>query len=317
MIAEIDAYMNYLSVQRNASPKTIESYNSDLLQFYRFLLGEGWDQDAPDYEVNVVVEDEDVAVESIGKSDITAFIEFCYDCGLNKTTISRKIACIRSFFRYLYNTEHISVNPAQSLLSPKRERRIPRFLHHNQIENLLDFEVKGFLDLRDRALLEVFYSSGARVSEIAAADVQDVDLSRGTLRVMGKGSVERIVFLTDECRSWIQRYFKERRKRFRKITEPLFVNNNGKRLTVRGIFYIIVKRAREIAIEGVSPHTLRHSFATELLNHGADIRAVQEMLGHRNLSTTQMYTHTTRARLKRIYDRYHPHAGGRYGKQSE
>jgi site-specific recombinase XerD len=160
-------------------------------------------------------------------------------------------------------------------------------------------------------MLEVFYSTGARVSELADADIDDIDFDNGTLRVTGKGSKERIVFLTDGSIRWIQQYFNERKKKFGSLTKPLFVNNNGGRLTVRGISFILEGRARATGIIGrISPHVLRHSFATELLNRGADIRAVQEMLGHKNLSTTQIYTHTTKERLKRIYEQYHPHAGG-------
>jgi site-specific recombinase XerD len=315
VIVEIDKFMNYLIVQRNASPRTIESYNVDLLQFYGFLVGDCSDPSGYEYEVNVEIVDDDVLIESIGKNDIKGFVEYCYDSGLSVITISRKIAAIRSFFRFLYNSDIIECNPAVSITSPKRVGKIPKFLYYNQVENLLDFHVKGFLDFRDRALLEVFYSSGARVSEIASADVEDVQFDRGLLKVYGKGSVERIVFLTDGSMVWIKRYLSERKKRFSELSEPLFVNNNGKRLTVRGIFYIIVKRARQTGtLEKISPHTLRHSFATELLNQGADIRAVQEMLGHKNLSTTQTYTHTTKERLRRAYEKYHPHSGANYEK---
>jgi integrase/recombinase XerC len=315
MIVEIDKFMRYLIVQKNASPRTVESYNVDLLQFYRFLVGDYRDPSGYEYEVDVEIVEDDVLIESIDKNDIKGFVEYCYDIGLSIITISRKIAAIKSFFRFLYNNDIIPNNPAVSVNSPKRSNKIPKFLYYNQIENLLDFPLEGFLDFRDRALLEVFYSSGARVSEIASADLADVEFERGLLKVHGKGSVERIVFLTDESMHWVRRYLKERERRFRELSEPLFVNNNGKRLTVRGIFYIIVKRAGETGTLGnISPHTLRHSFATEMLNQGADIRAVQEMLGHKNLSTTQTYTHTTRERLRRAYERYHPHAGADYEK---
>ena len=315
MIFEIDTFMNYLTVQKNASPMTVKSYNVDLLQFYEFLAGDHRDPSGYEYEVDVEIVDDDVLIASIDRSAIKGFVEYCYDAGLSAVTISRKIAAIRSFFRFLYNNDIIEHNPAESITSPRKGGKIPRFLYYNQVENLLDFPVGGFLDFRDRALLEVFYSSGARVSEVASANIEDVQFDRGILKVCGKGSVERIVFLTDGSMVWIKRYLRERRERFRELSEPLFVNNNGKRLTVRGIFYIIVKRARQTGtLEKISPHTLRHSFATELLNQGADIRAVQEMLGHKNLSTTQTYTHTTKERLRRAYEKYHPHSGANYEK---
>jgi site-specific recombinase XerD len=169
---------------------------------------------------------------------------------------------------------------------------------------ICSFAVETLLDVRDRAMLEIFYSTGARVSEIAEASLENLNLKDGTLLVIGKGSVERVVFLTPDAILWLSRYIKERPP-----SDALFCNHRGCRLSVRGIFHIITKRAREAGfVDYVTPHTFRHSFATELLNEGADIRAVQEMLGHKNLSTTQIYTHTTRARLKEVYNRCHPHA---------
>jgi integrase/recombinase XerC len=234
---------------------------------------------------------------------------------MKKTSISRKIACIRSFFKFLYNNDYISHNPAVKIHFPKKGKQIPKFLFFNQIEELMSFDIKGFIDYRDRALLELFYSSGARVSEVASADIKRLYLEGGTLKVMGKGGSERMVFLTEESISWMKKYLSKRKEKFGGIDEPLFVNNKGKRITVRGIFYIIVKRARQTGLlQSVSPHTLRHSFATELLNQGADIRAIQEMLGHKSLSTTQIYTHTTKERLKEVYDRFHPHSSRNMGR---
>ncbi len=308
MIFEIDQFMEYLNIEKNSSIKTIEAYNRDLIQFYGFISGDIKSDKKGDYEVNVIIEGEDVRIDSIDRTDITAFIEFCYDSGLKKTSISRKIACIKSFFKFLYNKNIIQTNPSRAVRFPKADKRIPKFLHDNQIGRILNFDIKNFIDERDRALLEIFYSTGARVSEIASADIKDVELDEKMLRVTGKGNKERMVFLTDISIECLKNYLNARKTEFGSVTEPLFINNNGKRMTVRGIFFVIDKRAREAGLKA-SPHTLRHSFATELMDHGADIRAVQDMLGHKNISTTQIYTHTTREKLKRTYERYHPHSG--------
>jgi len=313
MLAETDHFMSYLEYEKNASPKTIEEYNRDLIQLYRFLLGD-FDSEkgsGHEYDTTVTIINDDIPVGSIQKQDLVAFIEFSYDRGLSKRSIARRIATIKSFFRFLYNRDIVAHNPAHTLTFPRLDKKVPRFLHANQFDRILEFEIKSFIDCRDRAMIEVFYSTGARVSELAGADINDIDFENGTLRVTGKGSKERMVFLTDDCIQWIQRYLKDRNNKFGEMTAPLFVNNNGRRLTVRGISFILEGRARATGLLGrVSPHVLRHSFATELLNRGADIRAVQEMLGHKNLSTTQIYTHTTKERLKRVYNQFHPHAGG-------
>ncbi len=317
MVNEIDQFLQYLECEKNSSRMTIESYNDDLLQFYNFLAGRGIDEniDYSVYSVDVIIKDDDIDIASIGQNSITAFIEYCYDRGMKKSSISRKIACLRSFFRFLYNNDIISRNPAIKIHFPKKGRQIPKFLFYNQIEELLSFPVNGFLGTRDRALLEVFYSSGARVSEIASAEMENLYLDGGSLKVIGKGGDERTVFLTDESVRWLKKYFAMRKEKFGSIDGPLFVNSRGRRITVRGIFYIIVKRSREAGLlQGISPHTLRHSFATELLNQGADIRAIQEMLGHKNLSTTQIYTHTTKERLREVYDAFHPHSSRNMGR---
>jgi integrase/recombinase XerC len=309
MIAEIDQFMSYLRNEKNSSEKTLESYGRDLNQFFRFLCGDFGPEIRERYEVRVAVEHDDIPVILIGSDDITAFIEFSYDCGLKRSSIERRIASLRSFFNFLFNKGHIQKNPAIKIGYPKKESRLPKFLHLNQVEAVLDFELKSFIDFRDRAILETFYSTGARVSELCSADVSDVDFSSNRLKVLGKGAEERIVFLTDGTSVVLHRYLAERRKKFRSVSDPLFVNNRGGRITERGMYDIVVKRARAAGmLYRVSPHTLRHSFATELMNQGADIRAVQEMLGHKHISTTQIYTHTTKERLRKVFEKFHPHA---------
>lgn len=309
MLVEIDSYMNYLDYEKNVSEKTIESYSRDLQQFHRFLIADSREETGYSYEVDVVIHDEDVEIESISRDDITAFVEYCYDRGLKRSSIERKIAAVRSFFLFLLNREFISENPAGTVTYPRKEKRLPDFLTHRQITELLEFEKKNFYDYRDMALLEMFYSTGARVSELAGANINDIDFENSRLTVMGKGSEERVVFLNDAAVREIREYLAVRKERSGTGTGALFINGRGSRLTVRGIYDIVVKRAKRAGIaERVSPHSLRHSFATEMLNQGADIRAVQEMLGHKNISTTQVYTHTTKERLRRTYNRFHPHA---------
>ena len=211
MNPEIDQFMAYLRIEHNASPRTVEAYSRDLLQFNRFLCGEG-DGSLDRYEVRARIENDDAVVSSITGDDITAFIEYSYDSGLKRSSIERKIASLKSFFNFLYNREYILKNPAEKVGYPKKESRLPRFLHLNQVESVVDFPVETFIDHRDRAILEAFYSTGARVSELCTADVVDIDFESGRLRVMGKGSVERIVFLTDGTVRMIRAYLLERQK---------------------------------------------------------------------------------------------------------
>jgi len=290
MKAEIEKFMQYLVIQRNASPMTVKSYKSDLGQFCEFL--------------------KDMPIQSIEKDTIRGFVEYCYDTGLSKVTTRRKIFALKSFFKFLYNNDLIANNPAKSISIPKRGNKIPQFLTYKQIKKLLDFPLMEFVDFRDRALLEVFYSTGARTSEIASADITDCDFDGGRLKVHGKGLTERMVFLGDDSLDCLERYLNEREKRFHKLTEPLFVNRNGERITVRSIFNVVTKRAEGVGISGkISPHILRHSFATEMLNRGVDVRWLQEFLGHSSVKTTQTYLHLTKERLKKSYEQYHPHAG--------
>ncbi len=295
----IDKFMQYLIAEKNASPLTVESYSKDLNQFMEFL-----------YEA---VDPESVTIAAITANDIRDFIDYCFEKGNELSTIERKVATLKSFFKYLEFHNYRNGNPARDIHYSKQKNCLPVFLTFEQIQALVAFECKSFGDYRDKALLEVFYSTGARVSEITYADIDDCDYKTGRLKVLGKGSKERIVFLNDTAVTALQEYMNERKKKFNCLTNPLFVNNNGKRLTTRGIFYIIDKRANMAQLwKSVTPHVLRHSFATELLNRGADIRAVQDMLGHASISTTQKYTHTTIERLKELYHKYHPHAHRRH-----
>jgi len=306
MYSSIDFFVSYIHYEKNYSDQTVKSYLNDLHQLTDFFINEsGGDR----YEISIPPDNNDFSPADISTDDLRSFIEYCYDCGMNRSTIERKIACIKSFFEYLNRYDHIEENPSRKLLYPKKEKRLPKFLYLKEYESLISFDLKTALDYRDRAVISIFYSTGCRISEIATAKIENLDLAGGNLKVMGKGSVERYVFLTSESREFIREYFKVIGGGRRILEGPLFLNKNGKGISVRGIYNLIMKRAASAGLSHkITPHTLRHSFATEMLNQGADIRAVQEMLGHKSLSTTQVYTHTTKERLKRVYDEFHPHA---------
>ncbi|MBN1501699.1 MAG: tyrosine-type recombinase/integrase [Spirochaetes bacterium] len=307
MLTEIDKFMEYLSVEKNYSEKTSESYYNDLSEMASFFSG-AIEKQAYDYELSFE-KSEDTDIHSVLTSDIKEFIGYLFDRNLERSSIQRKLSAIRSFFKFLYNRSYIETNPAAALINPKSKKRVPRFLYNEQLEDILNFETDNFIDYRDKALLEMFYSTGCRTSELRFAQLCNLDLRKGTLKVTGKGRKERIVFLGRACIRSLNRYLIIRKKKFIFLKGPVFVNNKNKGLSRKGIFCIVRKRAKAAGFtDYVSPHTLRHSFATELLNRGADIKAVQDLLGHKNISTTQIYTHTSREKLKQIYEKTHPHA---------
>jgi site-specific recombinase XerD len=216
---------------------------------------------------------------------------------------------LRSFFRFLTRENLIKTNPILMLSSPKLEKPLPSFMTEDEVSKLIEAVfLRNDIDefaLRDRAILEVFYSSGLRISELVALDLNAVDFISGIIKVMGKGKKERVVPVGDIALKAVRNYLKARKK----DNEAVFLNKNGKRITTRGVRGIVGKYLKSVGLlRGISAHTLRHSFATHLLNRGADLRTVQELLGHANLSTTQIYTHLTTEKLKSVYDKAHPHA---------
>lgn len=308
MFTSIDVYLTYLEIEKNCSDLTIDSYSRDLRDLADFFCGKFEESDF-EYVLSFDVPNEGVKPDEVNLSDLKEYIAFLFDQGLEASSIQRKISSIRSFFKFLYNREYISNNPAYSLSRPKGKKRIPTFLTLKQINEMINFPISSFIDLRDRALLELFYSAGCRTSEIRTAQLKNLDLKERTLKVRGKGGTDRIAFLGESAVYFVNRYLKERRKKFGPLKGVIFINSQGKPLSRRGIFYIVKKRAKAAGFsDNVSPHTLRHSFATELMEKGADIRIVQELLGHKNLSTTQIYTHMSKSRLKKVYDECHPHA---------
>lgn len=284
----IEKFIRYLEIEKNYSKYTISNYRLDLEGFKKFLG--------------------DAALEKIDYLVLRKYLAILKEKNLKNRTVGRHLSTLRSFFKFLIREGYLKTNPIASLSSPRQEKPLPLFLTEEEVTKLIDsVKLKDERGFRDRAVVETFYSTGIRVSELVGLNIEDVDFIGGVAKVIGKGKKERIVPIGDIALSAIRAYLEKRRKE--REAGALFLNKSGKRITDRGIRNIIDKYIRIASIrQGVSPHTLRHSFATHLLNRGADLRSVQELLGHVNLSTTQIYTHLTTEKLKKVYDKAHPRA---------
>ena len=285
-----DQFLLYLQGEKNASPHTVKNYGVDLAEF-------------------IIVTGEKTARE-VDYIAIRKFLAHLKEKGYSKSTISRKLACLRSFFKFLTRENVVANNPAVGIATPKREKKLPSFLEVQEIENILDAAAGASLSSkRDKALLETLYSSGIRVSELVGLNMEDTDVLGGVLRIRGKGKKERMVPIGRKAQEAIREYMEKRGNDYGKAGGALFLNKNSTRLTDRSVRRILIKYVRKTSLhKDVSPHTLRHSFATHLLDRGADLRSVQELLGHESLSTTQIYTHVTTKRLKEVYEKVHPRA---------
>jgi integrase/recombinase XerC len=296
MDAHISAFEEYLRHEKNASEHTLINYLNDLRQFQEFLGARKHGQDD---------------VRSIDHRVIRHFLSFLHQRRYKKSSIGRKVASLRAFFRFLHRERVVEVNPAKIVATPKAEKKHPRFLTVDDAFRLMEApDEKTLQGLRDKAILEVFYASGVRISELAGLNEEDVDLSIGLMKVMGKGRKERIVTLGSHAIQAVQNYLKAKEvlPAEQKKT-PMFLNRYGKRLSGRGIRRVVEKYVNQAVLSNrISPHGLRHSFATHLLDGGADLRSIQELLGHVSLSTTQKYTHLSMDKLMEVYDRTHPRA---------
>lgn len=293
------SFLDYLEIEKNYSENTLRSYENDLKKFEEFLKKETSSR---------------IGLEKgeIDRFLIRRYLACLRDLSLKKKTISRKLSTLRSFFRFLIREGKISDNPALLISAPRREQRLPGYLNISEINELISLpNEKELLGLRDKAILEVLYGSGLRVGELVGLDLNDADILLESLVVLGKGRKERIVPVGSFAQRALREYL-ERRSRLIKAgreEDALFLNHRGRRLTPRGVEFIINKYIYRLSVvKKVSPHTLRHTFATHLLDGGADLRAVQELLGHKLLATTQIYTHVTTERLKAVYDKAHPRA---------
>jgi integrase/recombinase XerC len=276
-------------VERNASAYTLRNYRDDLTAFFKFAGRK--------------------PLRQISPLDVRGFLADQSLKRYTKRTITRRLSCVRSFFRLLCRDGLLKHNPAAVVPSPRLERYLPRFLDEEQVKRLLDApSPEAWQGLRDRAILETLYSTGMRVSELTGLNQEDVEEISGTIIVRGKGKRERLCPVGQTALTAVQRYVAARPK---KLLAPaaLFVSQKRTRLTVRQVDRLLQRYARQVELPvSISPHSLRHSFATHLLDRGADLRSVQELLGHRSLSTTQIYTHITPQRLKKVYDQAHPRA---------
>jgi integrase/recombinase XerC len=284
----IDKFIRYLEVERDVSAHTLRAYRKDLGDFFEYVKTE------PD---------------KIDMIDVRGFIAEQIKKGLNKTTVSRRLASIRSFFKFLCREGYIKSNPAKLVPNPKIPKLLPRFLSVDDVFSLVEKpEGIGFIPVRDKAILELLYSSGLRVSELSGLNIDDLNIKGNLIKIRGKGKKERIVPVGSKAIDAIKSYMIDRML-LKSKDRALFLNRMGTRLTDRGVRRIVVKYAKALTISGqIGPHTLRHTFATHLLQGGADLRVIQELLGHSSLSTTQKYTHLDITHLMDIYDKAHPFA---------
>ncbi len=288
----IQNFGRYLSVERNVSAHTYRNYLSDLVAFREFLTGVGKN---PAGKMT--------SPATIDPLMIRGFLAHLHKQGIGRATIARKLAVLRSFFQYLVREGEIPLNPAKRVASPKQEKRLPSFLTVDQAQTLMAQPTGNhWTMLRDRAILETFYSTGIRLSELVALSEGDIDFQAGMARIFGKGRKERIVPIGGRAIEALSAYVRSRPQ----MAEGLFCNLRGGRLTSRSVDRIVKKYMRKIDKPGLSAHSLRHSFATHLLEGEADLRSVQEMLGHVSLSTTQRYTHLQMDHLMHVYDKAHP-----------
>lgn len=289
----LDQFLNYLTVERGLSPNTLDSYSRDLIKYLDYLSTKG--------------------IKDISKtSDLTviSFIATLKNGGLSNRSVARNLTSIRMFYRFLTEDHHINNNPTLNIETPKRELRLPQVLSIEEVDVLLQQpDSSTSLGLRDAAFLELLYATGLRASEIISLALNDINLEAGYLIAYGKGSKERLIPIGEVAQNLIKKYLKNSRPTLlkNKQSHHLFTTRSGKSMTRQGFWKLIKKYALAAGIrKKITPHTLRHSFATHLLERGADLRSVQMMLGHADISSTQIYTHVTTERLKKIHNQYHP-----------
>lgn len=284
---QIDDYITYISLERQLSNNTVDGYKRDLVDFFSFINKE---------------------YKKITTSDINNYIKSLNE-NISSKSINRHIVSIRNYFKYLLKTEKINNNPCDDITGLKMPKTMPHVLSEEDINKLLDIDLNNALDYRTKAMLELMYSSGLRVSELLNLSVNDVDLTSNIVKCFGKGNKERIVPIDDVATKYLFEYINIFRNTLlkNKTSDILFLNSRGEKMSRQGFFKILKELALKKGInKDISPHTIRHSFATHLLNHGADLRSIQTMLGHENIKTTQIYTHVSNNYVKENYDKYHP-----------
>lgn len=292
-------FLNYLLVERGLAENTIVSYRFDLENFNTYLKSSQKD------------------ILQVSRLDILKYLQYLHEEKMAQASVARHLAAVKAFYRFLFAEHHVKSDPTEDLETPKLAKHLPKDLTNEEIQSLLeapeDFKVIG---MRDKAMLELLYATGMRVSELVGLNTTDIDLEAEYVRCFGKGSKERIVPIGQMAIKALKKYLQDARgillrenKLFRNVENILFLNAKGKRLTRQGFWLILKGYAEKIGLnKKITPHMLRHSFATHLLENGADLRVVQEMLGHVDIATTQIYTHVSKKRLKSVYDKTHPRA---------
>lgn len=286
---EIELFCNYLLIDKKYSKNTIESYKRDLTQFNNFTTKN---------------------IKDIDDSDIKKYLKELNILKESNKTVARFISSLRTFYKFLIIEKIVTKNPLENIELPKLNKTLPKTLDEEDIDKLLNIKLTDNFSFRNKAMIELMYATGLRVSELINLKLQDVDINMALVRTMGKGSKERIIPIGDYALHYLELYILNYRDSMLKkeYNDYLFLNNHGKQMTRQGFFKILKKIAEENEInKDFSPHTLRHSFATHLLNHGADLRSIQELLGHSDISTTQIYTHVSNKKLKENYNEFHPH----------
>lgn len=295
MQQQLEHFLDYLTVERGLSPNTTAAYRTDLDQFMQFMA-----------------ERHLTAWSAVSRDDLVSFLIFLKEKRYANSTVARRTAAIKSLFDYLMAENIVLSNPTEHLDSPKVDRFLPKAISVMQVDELLELPLTtgGPEGLRDKAMIELLYATGVRVSELVALNVHDVDLVAQHIRCIGKGNKERMLPMVGTATTAIEEYLDMGRGQIGRSAEEkaLFLNHRGKRLTRQGFWLILKGYAERLGLHDLTPHTLRHSFATHMLNNGADLRAVQELLGHASISTTQIYTQVSTDRLHKVYDKAHPRA---------
>lgn len=295
---DLEDFKSYIIAEKNFSQHTAKAYCSDILSFLVWM--------------------DDESCEEVNFSKIRDYIHFIQKFNYKKTTVARKIASLRTFYKYLYREQKIDSNPAMNLNNPKRPKSLPKFLTPDEVEQILNnTKIETPAGYRNRTILELLWATGMRISELSGLNFGDLNLEHNEIRVFGKGSKERIILVTDRAKSFLERYIETARALIPKgfpippqdEDSPVFINNTGYRLQTRTVRNVINEVVEKINLpKHVTPHVFRHSFATHLIENGADLRIVQELLGHASISNTQIYTHVSTQHLKEVYNQAHPRA---------
>ncbi len=299
MINHITSFLDYLKFEKNYSSNTVSSYEDDLLQLHSFFIKH--------------FASEKYQLKSIDNLTIRLFLGDLIENGISKKSIARKLSSVRSFYKYMYRKRIIKSDPTINIATPKISKKLPSFLDESAISKMLELpDEAAVTGLRDKALLELLYSTGIRLNELIELNLENIDWYNKTLKVIGKGRKVRITPFGEKAKSALKKYLLSREELFSGTTSEkelrsVFISNRGKRMYPKGVYNIVNHYIQQVSdIEKKSPHVIRHTFATHLLNRGADLKAVKELLGHESLSTTQIYTHVNIDRLKSIYNQAHP-----------